>query len=623
MKRRITALILVVVMLALSLVGCGYSYAKDDMAQYATFDKASFEASLAALVIKDGDFTTDEATRDTKVIDYIQQLLVGKVDTEKKITEGVVGSNDKFYYCYYVTATVSGAEVTLLTTNMKESSASSVQFGLTDTEGLSKLVETAFTGVDIKSAAYTTVTKGSAATGKMASISYTVEYTEMVEGTEKVLKLVYDNELVTLGDTNHAVAEKLVGSTIASSIDEFTVDGKKYTGAKVNYVVETGSETLVKDVTYTESKKLKDAKGTEFEVKNVELTYHVYPVYFLEVEEFNANSIIKTLLTALTTETTDEDGKDTTEYAIPSIEANVELAKAVDELRAKLKTANSEYSTALKEKDDAETKLSEAQGKVKGETPTEAEQQSIDAAKDALNGNPDKGIKGAIPTLNEKEEAKNKAQSDFDAKVTELITAIGEDKVVDEYKEDVYETLLDEYNHDIKMNLAAAVWEKIKEFCDASVDNLPKGAIQNAYDRMIEQYEYTFYEGSYNSETSQSNYNAYHGEFRTFLADKTGADSYTNAKHEVWADAKDYVLPVVMVYAAAAEYGLTVTKDDIKAAMDDTTKNYSYYEFYNGEENVEIAIQFDKLMNYILEYEENEESGAFDYKRLTYTISAD
>ncbi len=619
MKRRITALILVVVMLALALVSCGYSYRKDDMTQYGSFDKAAFEAALAELVIEDADFTTDEATRAQKVIDHIQELLVAKVDTDAKITDGVVAGNDKLYYCYYVTANVGGTDVTLFTTNMKESSASSVQLGLADTEGLAKLVENAFSGVNLKDIAYTTVTSGTAATGKLASISYTVEYTETVEGTEKVQKLTYDNELVTLGDASHPVATKLVDSTIASSQD-FEEGGKKYTSAKVNYTVETGVETLIKDVTYTESKTATDAKGTSHELKDVELTYHVYPVYFLEVEELNATSIIKSLLTALTTETTDEDGEAKTEYAIPSIEANAELAKAVDELRAALETATTEYEEALEAKETAEDDLAEAESAVKGETPTEAEQQSIDAAKDALNGNADKNIKGAIPTLNEKEEAKNKAEADFDAKVAELITAIGEDKVVSEYKDDIYKTLLEEYNDSIKMNLAAAVWDKMQELSSATADNLPKDAIQSAYDRMIDQYEYTFYEGTYNSETSESNYSHYDGQFRSFLADKMGADSYTDAKHEVWADAKDYVLPIVVIYTVAAEYDLTVTKDDIKAAKEDTTKNYSYYEFYNGEENVEVAIQFDKLMNSILEYDENEETGAFDYKKLTYTL---
>ncbi len=624
MKRRILALILVVVMLALSLVGCGYSYSKDDMAQYATFDKAAFEASLSKLEIEDGDFTDNEDTRAQKVIDYIQELLVKGVDTEAKVTEGKVGGNDKFYYCYYITATVGDSEVTLVTANMKEASALSVQFGLTDTEGLSKLVETAFTGVDLKDIVYKTSTTGKAATGKKAFISYTVEYTETIDGTEKVQKFSYDNELVTLGDKTHPVAEKLVDSNVASSIDEFTVDGKKYTGAKVNWVVDAGKETIIKDTTYTESKKLKDANGTEHELKDVELTYHVYPVYFLEVDELNATSIVKTLLTALITETTDENGDAKKEYALPSIEANAELAKAVDDLRKALDEATKAVTDAEKARDEAQKALSTAEGAVKeGETPTEAQQQTIDAAKDALNGNAEKNIKGAIPTLVEKQEAEKTAQANFDAKIAELVAAVGEDKIVTEYKEDVYDTLLESYNSEIKMSLAKAVWEKIQQFCAATLDNLPKGAIQNAYDRMMEQYEYTFYEGTYNSETSQSNYAAYKGEFRSFLADKLGADSFENAKHELWADAKDYVLPVVKVYAAAAAYELTVTKDEIKAAMEDTTKNYSYYEFYNGEENVEIAIQFDKLMDSILEYEENETTGAFDYKKLSYTIKED
>ena len=104
--KRIICSILVVVMLAISLVGCGYSFTDDDMTKYAEFQtKAKFEELLKKIVIKDGDFTTDPATREEKVLENIYQAIADavKTDAEKK-TEGKPGERDVVYYAYYATA---------------------------------------------------------------------------------------------------------------------------------------------------------------------------------------------------------------------------------------------------------------------------------------------------------------------------------------------------------------------------------------------------------------------------------------------------------------------------------------------------------------------------------------
>ena len=52
------SLLALVLVLVVSLASCGYSLKKDDMSDYATFDKAKFEAALKALkyCIKDKRF---------------------------------------------------------------------------------------------------------------------------------------------------------------------------------------------------------------------------------------------------------------------------------------------------------------------------------------------------------------------------------------------------------------------------------------------------------------------------------------------------------------------------------------------------------------------------------------
>ena len=59
MKKRIIALILVVVMLTLSLVSCGYSIREDDLSKYATLEKTKLDAALKALVISEATFDAE------------------------------------------------------------------------------------------------------------------------------------------------------------------------------------------------------------------------------------------------------------------------------------------------------------------------------------------------------------------------------------------------------------------------------------------------------------------------------------------------------------------------------------------------------------------------------------
>ena len=60
MKRRIISTVLVVVMLALTLVGCGYNFTKEDMSENAKFvdgmSKEAFMTALMSLSATDADF---------------------------------------------------------------------------------------------------------------------------------------------------------------------------------------------------------------------------------------------------------------------------------------------------------------------------------------------------------------------------------------------------------------------------------------------------------------------------------------------------------------------------------------------------------------------------------------
>ncbi len=106
MKKRIIALVLVVVMSVLSLASCGsFNFAKEDLSNYAEFNYEEFKKALASLEIEDGDFTTNEELRQKKVLatvyDKIADAIVAAAKDEDKKESGTIGAGDVLYYVYY------------------------------------------------------------------------------------------------------------------------------------------------------------------------------------------------------------------------------------------------------------------------------------------------------------------------------------------------------------------------------------------------------------------------------------------------------------------------------------------------------------------------------------------
>ena len=124
MKTRIVALILTVVMSLLALTSCGsFNFAKEDLTSYATFDYEAFKAALAKIEIEDGDFTTDEATREKLVQSKIYTTIADKIvaatyEADRK-TEGTLGKGDVLYFVYYA---VDADGNLYFTSEMKEAS---------------------------------------------------------------------------------------------------------------------------------------------------------------------------------------------------------------------------------------------------------------------------------------------------------------------------------------------------------------------------------------------------------------------------------------------------------------------------------------------------------------------
>ena len=106
MKKRIVALVLVVVMSVLSLASCGsFNFVEEDLSAYTSFNYENFKKALKAIEIEDGDFTTNEETREAKVTkaiyEEIAKAVIAATKEDDRKVEGTLGAGDVLYYTFY------------------------------------------------------------------------------------------------------------------------------------------------------------------------------------------------------------------------------------------------------------------------------------------------------------------------------------------------------------------------------------------------------------------------------------------------------------------------------------------------------------------------------------------
>ena len=582
MKRRIIGLFLVVVMLTLTLAGCGYSFAKDKMENYASFDKAAFEAAIQALSIEDGSFTTDDSIRAIKVLDDIYATLAKAVDKEDKKTEGTPGAYDVLYYVYYATGVKGDNTYTFFASSMKESSAKSLQLGLTSHEGVAaKIAETMKNLGDIDSYVYSTKTNGNAEAGDKVYISYTRKWTKDGSTTEEKYKYV-TLELGASGVTDPAFKDALVGRPIGQ---EFQIDNTTFTeqingedvsvtydGITIHWAVESGANiptfTYTPYTTSSEESKISPAEpytesSGKIDLKDIELTYYVFPVYYNEVAEISAESILRDIF-----------GKNLSESSLPMFSEDAyktligELAELYDEREGYQK----DYDDA---KEDSEDKTT---------------------AKDNLDA-----TDGKIQT---KLEAIFAVDTDTEGENNPNT----EERIVNEYKEQIYDYLENNYISEIVYSLATEIYKLIEEI---TVSSYPKEAVDDAYDALIDSYKETFYTGR-DSTQNKSYYDINDGSFKKFLIKETGASDYAGAKAAVRKEAEEAIKPIVQIYTVAQAFDKVFTDKEYNDTIKNT--NLGTYESFYGEVNIKAAEQIDKLLDYFLEmddeyYEEDENGG--------------
>ena len=302
MKKRIISLILVVAMAFLTLTGCAYNYAKDDMSKYATLDYQKFYDALQTLVIEDGTFGTDDEARKVKVQDAIAAAILKVTDAADKVFAGKVEKYDALYFCYY--ATDADGNV-FYASKMDESNPTNIQVGLSSLEDLNKAIsDGVLTVEDIASHIYSTSAASVVGKGDVLSISYVKNWGEDGEETKS-------NAYFVVGD-NNAFAEALIGAQVGVTLDEIKVTEKidendvecTYTDVKVESIVKDNSTDKVADgdtvyVTYTLSFNaapwLNEETGkydlpVEFSPENVDKEGNYKCTYSYKVEDVVADA---------------------------------------------------------------------------------------------------------------------------------------------------------------------------------------------------------------------------------------------------------------------------------------------------------------------------------------------
>jgi len=636
MTKRIIGLILVVVMLTLSLVSCGYSFEKDDLSAYATLteeQKTALLEKIKKITIEDGDFKLDAAEREKRVLDSVYEALASASEDKTQNTKGVPGVRDLVYYCYYVTAEFDGTTELFNTSYMKQSSAVSVQLGKTGLEGVAAEVARLFGGYDFTDAVYKSSVSGKTKADDKAYVSYTV--TETVDGKAQTSKKVNAPIIIAAapaeGTEPASFESYLCGKSIATAIKESkTINGLTYSDVTINWV-STGEnfEKTFTEVTYTEDKNVTNTNNVSRNLKDKALTYHIFPVHFVKVPEYTGANIVNILLGEEINEDAiyemlfgeewagldEEEDKEKIEKRAEKLlnykttgETSLTIADLVDKILntyTEEKELQESYDAAVEDLSDLEAAVADAEAEVKqAETPSEELNKALEDAKKAL-AEAEASIEKTKASIEEKGKERENHVSAMLAISVDGVTV--DTRLVNGYKILAYNYLQDAYNTEIKMKLAKEIYYFLEN--EIKVTDVPEKAVKATYDRLVENYEYEFYTGS-NTTTKVTYYKENNGSFKKFLIKSVNSDytktfeTYDEALAFLKEEAKKYVEPIVRIYVASKAFDVLATKEEFKEYKKDTDNNYSYNEYYYGENSVRYAYQFDKLMNHFLAYEE-------------------
>ncbi len=541
--------------------------------------------------------------RDKSILSAIQTAVISDVTRyeDDKLTSGNLGSGrEVVYFCYYTTFTDGEGE------NQKEyiynyshmddtkvtSAGHVVKLGTfdEDDELIAKIAEAVKTySFDGEGAAYATSSKSDlddigVKYGDTVVVSYTVaykvgdkNYTDKAAYQEIVIDRNSDNPLAKYIAENFFDAEgKRLQKTISDktsnlgtldvglSIEQETVSGdsttKKvsfvstvegveytYSSSKILWKVDTKSTApiIIKHTPYDKTTEVTpdySYNSVKVDLKDKELTYHIYPVYYLAVPEVNAASILQYVTGKNVSDSSFEIFEDET-YKNGETKLH-DLVHALADIYNNDYKTDTEFKNLVSALEKAEDAVSDA-----GANATDAQKQAVTDAKTALDN-----AKAARQKI-----------ADQIAKIVAATngTDNAAEKILAEHEKNTYNNLKAQYDQYIVESVQKEAYKLIFESKDyvTLTGAYPEKVLEDFEDHIYESYEYKFYKENYTasgstSSTSESNYTHYNGDFNAYLEDQIKQNG------SIEAQAKEKLDPILKLYAVAKAFdadGATTT----------------------------------------------------------------
>ena len=580
MKTRIIALILTVVMSLLALTSCGsFNFANEDLTSYATFDYEAFKAALAAIEIEDGDFTTNEETREKLVQSKIYTTIADKIiaatyESDRK-TEGTLGKGDVLYFVYYavdadgnVFFTSDMNKDTITTASTKANHV--IKLGDANEKGelQLKLKEALEEVTELKDYIYKMAKAADLTTEELAVkegdtivISYSREHTDS-EGTIITETAAYETITIAADSTHPLVSQFLAEGAVANvglnlkvgdkESFEIEIDGVKYTykNVKIQWKVQNAGKAIAEFKYTPYTSKTEGAKKEvaadnlstgKVDLMNKELTYYVYPVYAISApafEEITAADILVNVYASALKETSFEAFED--KNFANGDKKLADLLKDVANIYDTKTATNEVYKegTELKTLLDAYNeayKISSASGA------TTEQKETTTKAQEALN----KAQRAALIEV-----------------VNKIVACVSGEKnlgteVFEEYEHNVHHSLKESYDSDITKKVQTAVWKLITD--SVKVTAYPEKLVKDYVKQLYEVYEYNYYKGTYDSSTK--NINKY-AKFEDYLKATLKITDLSELDAALEKEAKAEIETLIKIYVVAK-----ACEADAKAAL--------------------------------------------------------
>lgn len=451
----------------------------------------------------------------------------------------------------------------------------------------------------------------------------------------------------TVADTDKTFLGQLIGKASGSLTESITIPAALIAGKNVGEATYSSISTVVVNkinnnftVTHTPYDSKKEVANTYnnlIDLDDKELTYHIFPVYYVDVvdaENVTADVIIREFIDKVNStkehEHTEDEHEHEHSFASLNKDENGNEYKNGDKTLATLVGELADLVSKITEKEktrdtalEALVKAQKAYGGYTGDSATDRNNLNktmVDARKAYITAKTEVE-KLELGEKNDDGSVKTAGVEDLVKQILECTKGESDLKadIVADYRTYNYDTLKASYKSEISKNLATEIVNYLGS--KITFSNLPKRAVKSAYKSIMNTHKNTFYEGNYSS--GVTNYSKYEGDFDAYLiATVAKSDSTVKtieaAEDYVWAQAESTVKGIMMVYvlldAVEAKWDgadVKVTKDE-KKNLKDMVRLYEQIGYPVDYDTEYHAMQFDKIMNFLLEMKEEDDWAGLD-----------